>query len=192
MHESNVEIVKAPEFPMFCFQCEQTAQGRACTQIGVCGKNPEVAALQDLLIYSLKGLSIVASEGRKRGIYDREIDRFVCEAAFSTLTNVNFDPERIADLVRKTITYRDRLNKLVKAKLPDEVVNFVPNRERRSASKQSPTRAVMSTACVGRLSTGLRGYAPTLITPLYSGRRMRVYMPSLREASQQRPTLHWG
>jgi hydroxylamine reductase len=127
MHESNVEIVKAPEFPMFCFQCEQTAQGRACTQIGVCGKNPEVAALQDLLIYSLKGLSIVASEGRKRGIYDREIDRFVCEAAFSTLTNVNFDPERIADLVRKTITYRDRLNKLVKAKLPDEVVNFVPS-----------------------------------------------------------------
>jgi hydroxylamine reductase len=127
MHEQKVEVEKMPESPMFCYQCEQTAQGRACTQIGVCGKNPEVAALQDLLIYSLKGLSIVASEGRKRGIYDREIDRFVCEAAFSTLTNVNFDPERIAGFVRKTVYYRDRLNRLVKAKLPDSMAGFMPS-----------------------------------------------------------------
>ena len=94
--------------------------------MGVCGKNPDVAALQDLLIYALKGLSMVASEGRKRGIYDREIDRFVCEATFSTLTNVNFDPERIAALVRKTVYYRDRLNLLVKAKLPDSMAGFKP------------------------------------------------------------------
>ncbi len=126
MNEQKVEVEKA-ESPMFCYQCEQTAQGRACTQIGVCGKNPEVAALQDLLIYSLKGLSIVASEGRKRGIYDKEIDRFVCEAAFSTLTNVNFDPERIAGFVRKTVYYRDRLNRLVKAKLPESMEGFMPS-----------------------------------------------------------------
>jgi len=129
MQELKIEIKKTPESPMFCFQCEQTAQGRACTQIGVCGKNPEVAALQDLLIYSLKGLSIVASEGRKRGIYDREIDRFVCEATFSTLTNVNFDPERIAGLVRKTVYYRDRLNMLVKTKLPDDMASFIPSED---------------------------------------------------------------
>ncbi len=127
MHESKVEIEKTPEFPMYCYQCEQTAQGRACTQIGVCGKNPEVAALQDLLIYSLKGLSIIASEGRKRGIYDREIDKFVCAATFSTLTNVNFDPERIAEYVRKTVFYRDRLNLLVKTKLPDDMASFMPS-----------------------------------------------------------------
>ena len=127
MHETKVEIQNAPEFPMFCFQCEQTAQGKGCTQMGVCGKNPEVAALQDLLIYALKGLSIVAVEGRKRGIYEREIDHFVCEASFATLTNVNFDPERFVPMIKKAVDYRDRLNKLVKAKLPEDMATFKPS-----------------------------------------------------------------
>ena len=127
MHEAKVEVNHEPEFPMFCYQCEQTAQGKGCNQMGVCGKNPEVAALQDLLIYTLKGLSIVAVEGRKRGIYDREIDRYVCEATFSTLTNVNFDPERIAELIHKTVNYRNKLNQLVKATLPDHIINFIPS-----------------------------------------------------------------
>jgi hydroxylamine reductase len=126
MHETKVEIENTPEFPMFCYQCEQTAQGKGCTQLGVCGKNPEVAALQDLLIYALKGLSLVAVEGRKRGIYDREIDRFVCKATFSTLTNVNFDPERIVEFIRKTVAYREQLNKLVNAKLPEGPGTFTP------------------------------------------------------------------
>ena len=126
MHETKVEIENTPEFPMFCYQCEQTAQGKGCTQLGVCGKNPEVAALQDLLIYALKGLSLVAVEGRKRGIYDREIDRFVCKATFSTLTNVNFDPERIVELIWKTVAYREQLNKLVNAKLPEGPGTFTP------------------------------------------------------------------
>ncbi len=52
---------------MFCYQCEQTAKGEGCTKIGVCGKQPEVAALQDLLVYAIRGLSQVAVEGRKVG-----------------------------------------------------------------------------------------------------------------------------
>ena len=127
MHETKVEIENTPEFPMFCYQCEQTAQGKGCTQLGVCGKNPEVAALQDLLIYALKGLSLVAVEGRKRGIYDREIDRFVCKATFSTLTNVNFDSERIVEFIGKTVAYREQLNKLVNAKLPEGPGTFTPS-----------------------------------------------------------------
>jgi len=127
MHEDKVEVKNTPEFPMFCYQCEQTAQGKGCNQTGVCGKNPEVATLQDLLIYALKGLSIVAVEGRKRGIYDREIDRFICEATFSTLTNVNFDPERVAELTHKTVNYRNKLNQLVKLKQPDDIINFAPS-----------------------------------------------------------------
>jgi hydroxylamine reductase len=127
MHESKVDVESVPEFPMFCFQCEQTAQGKGCTQMGVCGKNPEVAALQDLLVYALKGLSIVAVEGRKRGIYEREIDRFVCEATFATLTNVNFDPDRIVAMIQKTVAYRDKLNRLVNAKLPEDMASFVPS-----------------------------------------------------------------
>ncbi|TRO50574.1 hydroxylamine reductase, partial [Candidatus Bathyarchaeota archaeon] len=69
---------------MFCFQCEQTANEKGCTQIGVCGKTPEVAALQDLLIYLLKRLSHVAIQARKENILDEKIDIFACKALFST------------------------------------------------------------------------------------------------------------
>ncbi len=63
---------------MFCYQCEQAAKGEGCTVLGVCGKNAEVAALQDLLIYSLQGLSQVAVAGRKVGVSDREVNAFTC------------------------------------------------------------------------------------------------------------------
>ncbi len=100
---------------MFCYQCEQTAGGKACTKIGVCGKQPDVAALQDLLVYALKGLSQIAMEGRKVGVSDAQVGPFICKALFSTLTNVNFDPSRIADLVKKTVEVRDGLRAKVTA-----------------------------------------------------------------------------
>ncbi len=94
---------------MFCYQCEQTAKGEACTKAGVCGKQPDVAALQDLLTYTLMGLSLASVEGRKVGINDHDINKFICEALFSTLTNVNFDPARFAALLRQCAEYRDTL-----------------------------------------------------------------------------------
>ncbi|MCU0598694.1 MAG: hydroxylamine reductase [Desulfobacterales bacterium] len=100
---------------MFCYQCEQTAKGEGCTKIGVCGKQPDVAALQDLLLYSVKGLSQIALEGKKVGVKDEKIDRFACEAVFSTLTNVDFDPDRIVELIRQSVTLRDSLKKKVDA-----------------------------------------------------------------------------
>ena len=100
---------------MFCYQCEQTAGGKGCTKIGVCGKQPDVAALQDLLVYALKGLSQVALEGRKKGINEPSVNAFVCKALFSTLTNVNFDAGRIADLVKRSVTLRDDLKGKVRA-----------------------------------------------------------------------------
>jgi hydroxylamine reductase len=100
---------------MFCYQCEQTAKGEGCTKVGVCGKEPDVAALQDLLIHALKGLSLVAVEGRKVGVIDREVNAFTVEAAFSTLTNVNFDPARFVQLIQRCVALRDRLKEKVKA-----------------------------------------------------------------------------
>ncbi len=100
---------------MFCFQCEQTAKGEGCTKIGVCGKRPEVAALQDLLVYSIKGLSQVAAEGIRKGVRDPEIDAFVCEGLFSTLTNVDFDPPRFVELIGKSVRLRDQLKEKLKA-----------------------------------------------------------------------------
>jgi len=101
---------------MFCYQCEQAAKGQGCTIQGVCGKNPEVAALQDLLIYSLQGLSQIAVEGRKVGVSDKDVNVFTCEAAFSTLTNVDFDPDRLVALIRKSVEIREQLKaKVAKA-----------------------------------------------------------------------------
>ena len=94
---------------MFCYQCEQTAKGTGCTVQGVCGKSPEVAALQDLLLYSLMGLSQVAVEGRKVGVSDNDVNVFTVKAAFSTLTNVDFDPDRFMDLIRQSTNLREKL-----------------------------------------------------------------------------------
>jgi hydroxylamine reductase len=94
---------------MFCYQCEQTAKGEGCTKIGVCGKQPDVATLQDLLIDALKGLSLVAVEARKAGVIDHGVNVFTCEALFSTLTNVDFDPERFRPLIERCVELRDAL-----------------------------------------------------------------------------------
>lgn len=100
---------------MFCYQCEQTAKGQGCEKVGVCGKQPDVAALQDLLVHALQGLALVAVEGRKVGVIDREVDAFSCEAAFSTLTNVNFDSERFVSLIHRAVEVRDKLAQKVQA-----------------------------------------------------------------------------
>jgi hydroxylamine reductase len=115
---------------MFCFQCEQTAKGQGCTKIGVCGKQPETAVLQDLLIYAVKGLSQVALEAHKHGIETADADRFTCEAIFSTLTNVNFDPDRLDGMVRECVRLREGLKERVQAaggRTPDQgPAAFVP------------------------------------------------------------------
>ncbi|MBI5101751.1 MAG: hydroxylamine reductase [Nitrospirae bacterium] len=100
---------------MFCYQCEQASNGKACTKIGVCGKDPELSALQDLLVYSLKGLSLLAVEARKAGIVDQDVNIFTTKALFSTLTNVDFDPKRFETLIHRCIELRDNLKARVKA-----------------------------------------------------------------------------
>ena len=116
---------------MFCYQCEQTAKGTGCTVQGVCGKNPEVAALQELLIYALMGWSQVAVEGRKVGISDEETNILTIKATFSTLTNVDFDPGRFMKWIHETAEKRDRLADQIKAaggngKLDGGPATFVP------------------------------------------------------------------
>jgi hydroxylamine reductase len=101
---------------MFCYQCEQTAKGQGCTVVGVCGKTADVAALQDLLVYMLRGLSQLSNEARKAQIKDEKIDVFTCEALFATLTNVNFDPEAITAYIRKTSQLQEELRARLQAK----------------------------------------------------------------------------
>ena len=97
---------------MFCYQCEQTAKGTGCDKIGVCGKDAETSATQDLLIHAVKGLSMYAHRAGQLGVTDREIDVFVIRALFTTVTNVNFDPERVKDYILKAAELRDKAKSL--------------------------------------------------------------------------------
>ncbi len=92
---------------MFCYQCEQTARETGCTAHGVCGKDPDTAALQDLLVHAIKGIAAYARRARELGAADPEIDRFTVEALFTTLTNTNFDGEALADYVGRAARVRD-------------------------------------------------------------------------------------
>lgn len=93
---------------MFCYQCEQTAKGSGCTKAGVCGKDAETADLQDLLVYAARGISAYAHKMRALGVIDHEIDIFVTEALFTTVTNVNFDPDRLVAWIKKAAELREK------------------------------------------------------------------------------------
>ncbi len=95
---------------MFCYQCEQTLGGKGCTKSGVCGKTPEVANLQDLLIYQLKGISCYAKPLINEGqLIDKEIVKFVEDSLFTTLTNVNFDAEVHVKLLKESQKIKEEL-----------------------------------------------------------------------------------
>lgn len=97
---------------MFCYQCEQTAKGTGCTIAGVCGKDARTAALQDLLVHATKGISMYAHRAREFGASDREVDVFTIEALFATVTNVDFDPERLLGMLVKAAEIKDKARKL--------------------------------------------------------------------------------
>ena len=95
---------------MFCYQCEQTAGGKGCTKSGVCGKTPEIANLQDLLIYQLKGISCYAKKIIEQGkVIDKEIVKFVENGLFTTLTNVNFDAEVHVKMLKESQKIKEKI-----------------------------------------------------------------------------------
>ncbi len=111
---------------MFCCQCEQTAKGTGCTVSGVCGKQPDVAALQDLLVHAVKGVGYWADMSRAVGGKDEEIDRFVIDALFATITNVDFDPDAIAALVAEAVRLKKKAKELFAKNNGREFSGFVP------------------------------------------------------------------
>ena len=109
------------ENKMFCFQCQETARCQGCTQIGVCGKKPEVAAMQDLLIYATKGLSAVTTQLRAEGgKVTKDVNHLVSVNLFATITNANFDRAALIARVEKTLAVKDELKGQLKdaSKLP--------------------------------------------------------------------------
>ncbi len=97
---------------MFCYQCEQAGKGTGCIVAGVCGKTPEAAALQDLIVHAVKGISMYAHRAAVLGARSRDIDIFVTEALFTTVTNVNFDPARLQAVLKKAAAVRNQAQAL--------------------------------------------------------------------------------
>ena len=100
------------ETQMFCRQCEQTAQGSGCTMHGVCGKDPVTATLQDLLIYAMKGIAVYGNMARELGIKDKDTDLFLKEGLFTTVTNVDFDPERLKQFLARAYEIKEKIKGL--------------------------------------------------------------------------------
>jgi len=86
---------------MFCYQCQETARNQGCTVKGVCGKEAGTAALQDLLIYVTRGVAIVQRALRQKGKADDQVDHYIMDALFCTITNANFDDEALTDRIEK-------------------------------------------------------------------------------------------
>lgn len=112
---------------MFCYQCEQTAKGCGCTIAGVCGKQASTANLQDEIILNLKELGVYYHGARLLGVNIPEVNHAIVEGLFSTVTNVNFDDERLKDIIRNI----KRLTDVVKSSYPDEIFNVEKSIEKR-------------------------------------------------------------
>lgn len=98
------------EQKMFCYQCQETAGCKGCTMSGVCGKKPDVAAMQDLLVYVTKGISAVTTALRQEGKQvSAEINHLITLNLFTTITNANFDKESVEARIRATLTEKDVL-----------------------------------------------------------------------------------
>ena len=109
------------EHNMFCYQCQETAGCKGCTRVGVCGKQPDVAAMQDLLVYVTKGLSAVTTALREQGAaVETAVNHLITLNLFTTITNANFDKEAIEARIRETLAVREKLLAQVKepGKLP--------------------------------------------------------------------------
>lgn len=109
---------------MFCFQCQETAQGKGCSIIGVCGKTSRTANLQDLLIYTTKGVALYSSTLRKSVKISDEVNRYLINSLFITITNANFDDEAIISEIRKGIEIREELSSLLTEEQKKEIERF--------------------------------------------------------------------
>ena len=96
---------------MFCYQCQEAANCTGCTVKGVCGKTEDLAKAQDLLIYITKGISIYSVKARENGIVNKEVDKFIMESLFATITNANFDRNVFIDKNKKRLKFKRRIKK---------------------------------------------------------------------------------
>jgi hydroxylamine reductase len=111
---------------MFCNQCEQTVQGIACTKAGVCGKNHDTAAIQDVLVHTLRGMAVATLTAGQKGALPDGVGRLCVMGLFATITNVNFDNDPLVTLLRKVVAKRDELIKTAGLQSGLPILAFTP------------------------------------------------------------------
>ena len=129
---------------MFCYQCEQTAGGKGCTKVGVCGKTAEIANLQDLLIYQLKGIACygknILDQGQK---VDESVSKFIEDCLFTTLTNVNFDSAVHIELLKESQKIKENLRKQANCEIDRDVALYNLSNDKESMLKDSVKAGIM-------------------------------------------------
>ena len=129
---------------MFCYQCEQTAGGKGCTKVGVCGKTAEIANLQDLLIYQLKGIACygknILDQGKK---VDESVSKFIEDCLFTTLTNVNFDSAVHIELLKESQKIKENLRKQANCEIDRDVALYNLSTDKESMLKDSVKAGIM-------------------------------------------------
>ena len=128
---------------MYCYQCQETAKGKGCTIVGVCGKKSDVAELQDLTIYLLKGISLINLKRKKQNKNTQEIDDFITETLFATITNVNFDKQYFINKIHKALTHRENIKNQINKQYNQDAVTWHPQDEQ-DIFKKAKTVGVLS------------------------------------------------
>ena len=129
---------------MFCYQCEQTAGGKGCTKVGVCGKTAEIANLQDLLIYQLKGIACygknILDQGKK---VDESVSKFIEDCLFTTLTNVNFDSAVHIEVLKESQKIKENLRKQANCEIHRDAALYNLSNDKESMLKDSVKAGIM-------------------------------------------------
>ncbi len=120
---------------MFCYQCEETINNTGCTTAGACGKKGDVANLQDLLIYLMKGISVCNIEARKQGKNSEEADKFIMENLFATITNANFDKQYFLDKIQEAIKLREKIKESISIDSQHDSVSWQSDNEQEILEK---------------------------------------------------------
>ncbi len=172
---------------MFCYQCQETAKNTGCTVSGVCGKVPEVANIQDLMMHLLRGISLYSTRARKAGIEDEEVNQFVVTGLFMTITNANFDKKRFVSAILEGYKIRNNIRgKLVQENLKvddiaaDEAL-FIANTEEEMDQKASS---------VGVLRTGNEDVRSLRELLTYGLKGMAAYAEHAYNLGHQNKEIH--
>ena len=124
---------------MFCYQCQETAMGTGCTLKGVCGKTSEVANLQDLLLFVVRGIAVYNEHLRKDGHPSEQADKFIYDALFITITNANFDKVAITEKIKEGLKLKKELGNKIKIEM---LLTNVFGMETKMSLKRNQKRSV--------------------------------------------------